>query len=60
MPWASDYYDTKGFSVNNLSLRATKDIKITRTFSLPLFGQIIANPGSGNMYFVAGFTLKAF
>lgn len=60
VPWASDYYDTKGFSVNNLSMRATKDIKITRTFSLPLFGQIIANPGSGNMYFVAGFTLKAF
>jgi len=60
VPWASDYYSTRGFSVTNLSLRATKDIKITKSFSLPLFGQIIANPASQDFYFVAGLTLKAF
>lgn len=60
VPWASDYYSANGFSVTCLSLRATKDIKITDSFSLPLFGQLIANPASQGMYFVAGFTLKAF
>jgi len=60
VPWASDYYSTNGFSVTYLSLRATKDIKITDSFSLPLFAQLIANPASQGMYFVAGFTLKAF
>jgi len=60
VPWVSDYYDTRGFSVTNLSLWVTKDIKITNSFSLPLFGQIVANPASQNLYFVAGLTLKAF
>lgn len=60
VPWACDYYDTSGFSVTNLSLRATKDIKITKSFSLPLFAQIVANPASQKLYFVAGLTLKAF
>ena len=60
VPWASDYYSANGFCVNNLSLKATKDIKITDSFSLPLFAQIVANPASQKMYFIAGFTLKAF
>lgn len=60
VPWASGEYETNGFSVTYLSLRATKDIKITQSFSLPLFGQLIANPASQHFYFVAGFTLKAF
>ncbi|MBP3843144.1 MAG: hypothetical protein J6E29_05835 [Prevotella sp.] len=60
VPWASDYYSTNGFSVTNLSLRATKDIKITKSFSLPLFAQLVANPSSQNFYFAAGFTLNAF
>lgn len=60
VPWLSDYYNTRGFSMTNLSLRATKDIKITDSFSLPLFGQLIANPASQDVYLVAGITLKAF
>ena len=60
VPWESDYYETSGFSVTYLSLRTTKSIKITDSFSLPMFGQIVANPGSQNFYFVAGFTVKAF
>ena len=59
VPWASDYYSATGFSVNNLSLKATKDIKITYSFSLPLFAQIVVNPASQDMYFLAGFTLSA-
>lgn len=60
VPWASDYYETHGFSVTTLSLRATKDIKITDHFSLPLFAELHANPSSQSLYFVAGLTLKAF
>lgn len=60
VPWASDYYSTSGFCVTNLSLHVTKDIKITDSFSLPLFARIVANPASQDMYFVAGFTLNAF
>ena len=60
VPWASDYYSTKGFCVTNLSLRATKVIKITDSFSLPLFAQLVANPSNQDLYFVTGLTLKAF
>ena len=59
VPWKCDYYDTSGFSVTNLSLRATKDIQISKSFALPLFGQLIANPASQHFYFVFGFTLNA-
>ena len=59
VPWKSGMYEVSGFSVTNLSLRATKAIKITPTFELPLFGQVVANPASQNFYFVFGLTLKA-
>lgn len=58
VPWEAAYYDTSGFAVTNLSLRATKDIKVTDTFSLPLFGELVANPHSQHFYFVAGITLR--
>lgn len=60
VPWASDYYNTKGFGLTNLSLKASKDIPVTQKFSLPIFAQLIANTVSGNFYFVAGITIKAF
>ena len=60
VPWASDYYDTKGFSLKCVSLKATKDIQITEKFVLPLYGELSADPFARNLYFVAGFTLKAF
>ncbi len=59
VPWKSGMYDVSGFSVTNLSLRATKAIKITKTFELPLFGQVVANPASQHLYFIFGLTLKA-
>lgn len=58
VPYATTYYDTKGFAVTNVSLRATKDIKITDTFSIPIFGQIIASPRQETAFFVFGFTLQ--
>jgi hypothetical protein len=59
VPWKSGTYDVSSFSVTNLSLRATKAIQITKSFGLPLFGQVIANPASQNFYFVFGLTIKA-
>lgn len=58
VPFATDYYDTMGFAVTNLSLQATKDIRITDTFSIPIFGQITANPRTQKAYLVFGFTLQ--
>lgn len=49
---------TSGFAVNNISLKATKDIKITDSFSIPVFGQIAANPSTQDAYLVIGFTLQ--
>ena len=60
VPWKSDYYETSGFSLTNLSLRATKAVRISDSFELPLFGQLIANPSSQDFYFVFGLTLNAF
>ena len=59
VPWRSDYYEVNRFNVTNLSLRATKDIPITKSFTLPLFAQLTANPASGHFHFGFGLTLKA-
>ena len=58
VPYASDAYKTSGFAVTNLSLKATKDIKVTDTFSIPVFAQVAANPCSQKAYMVVGFTLQ--
>ena len=60
VPYTTDYYGADGFIINNVSLRAQRNIKITDTFSLPVFGQIAVNPSTEHAYFVFGFTLKAF
>ena len=57
VPYYSTYYGTTGFAVTNLSLRADKDIKITDSFSIPVFGQVVANPCTEKAYLVFGFTL---
>ena len=58
VPYATDYYGTSGFAVTNLSLKATKDIKVTERFSIPVFGQVTGNPCSRKAYLVFGFTLQ--
>lgn len=58
VPYATSYYDTTGFAVTNLSLKATKDIRITDSFSVPVFGQVAANPCAEKAYLVFGFTLQ--
>jgi hypothetical protein len=58
VPMATSLYETSGFAVTNVSLKATKAIKITESFSLPIFGQVTANPCSQKAYLVFGFTLQ--
>ena len=59
VPLATTFYDTNGFDVTNLSLKATKELKLTDTFSIPIFGQIIANPCTQKAYLVLGFTMQS-
>ena len=58
VPYESAQYGTSGFAVTNLALKATKDIKVTDTFSVPVFAQVVANPCSQMSYLVLGFTLQ--
>jgi len=57
VPFATDFYGTTGFAVTNLSLRADKEIKVTDSFAIPVFGQVTANPCSQKAYLVFGITL---
>ena len=59
VPYATSFYaDAGGFAVTNVSLRAAKDIRVTKTFTLPLFAAVSANPSTEKAYMVFGFTLR--
>lgn len=58
VPYATSFYGkANGFAVTNVGLKATKDIKITDTFSVPVFASVNANPSTQKAYLVVGFTL---
>jgi hypothetical protein len=50
-------YATDGFAVVDLSLKATKTLKITEKYALDLFGHIILNPAKEDAFFVFGIRL---
>ncbi|MDR1119961.1 MAG: hypothetical protein LBM08_03495 [Dysgonamonadaceae bacterium] len=54
-PWEGGY--SAKTEVVNISLKASKEIKLTDSFSLPAFGQIILNPNREGIYFVFGLSL---
>ena len=58
VPFATDFYGTTGFAVTNVALKATKEIKVTDSFSIPVFGQVVGNPCSKKAYLVLGITLQ--
>lgn len=58
VPMATTYYGTSGFAVTNVGIKAEKAIRVTDSFSIPLFAQVIGNPCSQKAYFVFGFTLR--
>ena len=58
VPFATDFYGVEGFGVVNVARTASKDIRITDSFSIPVFAQVAANPYSKNAFFVFGITLQ--
>ena len=59
VPFATTFYgDANGFDVTHVGIKATKDIKITDSFSVPVFAQVAANPSTEKAYLVVGFTLQ--
>ena len=58
VPYATTSYGTTGFAVTNIGLKATKDIKVTDTFSVPIFAGVTGNPCAQKAYLIFGFTLK--
>ena len=51
-PWESNY--AEDFSVIHIGLKATKELKITDRFSIPVYGEVITNPRSEDIFFVFG------
>ena len=54
VPWKTTTYDTNGFAVTNVSLKATKDFVIKEKFHLPVFAGLTANPDSKKFYLLCG------
>lgn len=58
VPYKTSFYSkANGFAVTNIALKATKDIQVTKSFAVPVFAQVAANPSSQKAYLVFGFTL---
>lgn len=58
-PWANSYYNTEkggagGFEVADVSISASKDIKITSHYALPISAKLTWNPATEGTYFVFG------
>ena len=55
-PWETSFYNggANGFEVSEVSLQAEKAIKVTDSFSLPLFARVVWNPALERGFFVAG------
>jgi hypothetical protein len=51
------YYGVTDFSLINVGFKATKEIKITDSFSIPMSGSIILNPSSEDLFYVVGISL---
>lgn len=61
VPYYTTFYSnnrSSGFAVCHVALKATKDIKITDSFSVPVFASVAANPSSQKAYLLFGFTLR--
>jgi hypothetical protein len=54
-PWESLYAD--GFSVADIGITGSKEIKITDSFTVPAFSKVIFNPVARQTYFVFGISL---
>lgn len=55
---ARNQYGNNGFAVTNIALKGSTSIKITDSFSLPIFAQAIWNPCLEDTHIVFGITLR--
>ena len=55
-PWATSFYNNGagGFEVCDISIGASKEVKITDHYALPLFAKATWNPATEGAYFVFG------
>lgn len=53
-PWGTDYYGTDKFSICDLSLGASKEIKITDSYSTSIFAKATFNPTTEKFYATVG------
>ena len=51
------YTDDGDFALCNIGIGTSKEVKITDSFSLPVFGTVILNPSSEQLQIVVGFSL---
>jgi hypothetical protein len=59
-PWTGMYHKegSDGFALSTIALKASKEIKITDSFSLPVFAQCIVAPNQDNVFLVFGLSIK--
>ena len=57
-PYNSSMYEVRRFAVCNIGLEAVKDIRVTKSFSLPVFVNLSFDPAHGDASVVLGFTLR--
>lgn len=57
-PYKAPLYYANGFAVTNVALKGTTVIRITDSFSLPIFAQAVWNPRVEDAHLVFGFTLR--
>lgn len=60
IPWNSAVYgpEMDGFKFTSIQFGASKDIKITESFSVPLYINVIGNPAREDIHLVLGITIK--
>jgi len=58
-PWTGMYHreGKDGFALCALSLKASKDIRITDSFALPVFTEVVFAPNQDNVFIVFGISL---
>ena len=54
VPYQTSFYDTNGFAVTNISLKATKDFIIKQKWHLPVFAGLTGNPRAEKLYIIFG------
>lgn len=57
LPWGAVYHGLDKTAWTDISLKASKDIKVTENFAIPLFVQALVSPVFDRTYLIAGFSL---